>query len=445
MIIEKETFYRRALLTAFWIRGCWGFFASDFVPIMAQLESFVFLMCDAVIVALGVVLMRKKTDWLYAIAFLAITYVITCEYNHLSFKFYINGLRDFMPYMFVIPIFRYFLSDDKRRERFVAIMDKHLFVYLVVQAPCCVIQYIMNSYDPDLIGGSLGHWYSGVTTTIIFAISFYLIRKRIDTEHFWISLWQNKIYIILLLPTQLNETKVGFVLFFLYLLLLMPINRKMFVRMIAFIPIIVALMAGMYMAYALVNGLTLSEMFSDESALDMYMFDASGDSAALAEYISDNDMGEIEDVPRFAKLALLPEVNDTNPGHNITGFGIGHFKGGTVMDSSALAIEYDWLFFGSIPYFFHLYIQLGIIGVALMLLFLWNLFSAPKPRMKRDYNIHLYFLANFLIIQLYNDSIRTLLMMLVLSYIIMVSWSKKEDVKEPEDDKSLEMNKYFNN
>ncbi|MGN1245792.1 MAG: hypothetical protein ACI4UN_04085, partial [Muribaculaceae bacterium] len=115
MIIEKETFYRRALLTAFWIRGCWGFFASDFVPIMAHLESAAFLMCDVIIVALGVALMRKKMDWLYVLAFLAITYTITCGYNQLSLKFYVNGLRDFIPYMFVIPIFRYFLSEDDRR------------------------------------------------------------------------------------------------------------------------------------------------------------------------------------------------------------------------------------------------------------------------------------------------------------------------------------------
>lgn len=430
MQIEKEAFYRRTLFTAFWIRGTWGFFAGDFVPAMASVESLVYLLFDAVIAALGLALMRRRHEWLYMLCFLAASYIITCGYNHLGLTFYVNGLREFVAYMFIIPILRYFLADPERKERFIAAMDKNLFWFLVIQTPCSIFQFLKNSFDMDLVGGSLGPWYSGIESTIIFAISFYLMRKRLDVDHFWQSLWENKILIILLLPTQLNETKVSFVYFALYLLLLMPLNRKSFVRMIAFIPCAMLLLGLMYMAYTVANGISVADLFTKEEAVDMYLIDTSGSSAAYAEWIFDNDVDEIEDVPRFAKLALLTEVSEANPGHEITGFGIGHFKGGTMLDSTKLAVEYDWLFFGAIPYIFHLLIQLGLVGVALFVAFMMNLFSRPSEGLKRDYNIHFYFIANFVIIQLYNDSIRNSFMMLILMYIIMASWRVKDTVDE---------------
>ena len=62
MIIEKETFYRRALLTAFWIRGCWGFFAWELVPFMLKLLPIVYLLFDVVMVTMGVMLMKRWRD-----------------------------------------------------------------------------------------------------------------------------------------------------------------------------------------------------------------------------------------------------------------------------------------------------------------------------------------------------------------------------------------------
>ncbi len=78
MIIEKETFYRRALLTAFWIRGCWGFFAWELVPFMLKLYPVVSLFFDALLVFIGISVMNRWRDRIFALAFVAITGYTTC-------------------------------------------------------------------------------------------------------------------------------------------------------------------------------------------------------------------------------------------------------------------------------------------------------------------------------------------------------------------------------
>ena len=243
MIIEKETFYRRALLTAFWIRGCWGFFAWELVPFMLKLYPVVSLFFDALLVFIGISVMNRWRDRIFAIAFVAITGYTTCVSNHLSVPFFVNGLRDFISYLFLIPIFNYFLGDEERKKRTVPIFDRHLFVFLIVQAPCLIYQFLVHGAC-DWGGGSLGNTNSGIITTLIYAISFYLMQKRIDPDNVMKSIFNNKIFIFLLLPTFLNETKVGFIFLLMYFALLIPFNRQVFIRALMAIPIIVMLFVG---------------------------------------------------------------------------------------------------------------------------------------------------------------------------------------------------------
>lgn len=426
MRIEKSLFYQRILFIAFWIRAVWGFFASDFFMVMKTVEPAVYLAFDAVIVALGLATMSRKRDIIYAAVFIGITYFTTCVSNKLSLMFYLNGLRDFIAYLFLIPIANYFLDEPNRRERFIECFDRQMFIFLVIQVPCVLFQFFMYGAG-DMGGGSLGHWNSGFITTMIFAISFYLMKKRIDPERYVTSLWENKVLILLLLPTQFNETKISFIYFIMYFVLLLPMNRKLFMRLVLAIPAIGFLLWGVSVGYVISTGGTMGDTMSMDYYTEMYLMDSSGASEAYAQSLIEEDTGEQEDVPRFTKIILLGDVNQEHPGHIMTGFGVGQFKGGTVAESSKFFKEYEWLLIGTIPYIFHVLIQIGIIGVVLMIAYFYNLFGAPHSGMKRDYNVQFFFFLLFVMLMFYNDTIRSAFMMLPITIIILESWKEKSD------------------
>ena len=439
MIIEKETFYRRALLTAFWIRGCWGFFAWELVPFMLKLYPVVSLFFDALLVFIGISVMNRWRDRIFAIAFVAITGYTTCFSNHLSMLFFVNGLRDFISYLFIIPIFNYFLGDEERKKRTVPIFDRHLFVFLIVQAPCLIYQFLVHGAC-DWGGGSLGNTNSGIITTLIYAISFYLMQKRIYPDNVMKSIFNNKIYIFLLLPTFLNETKVGFIFMLLYFALLIPFNRKVFIRALMAIPLLVLLLVSAAYGYVLSTGGSGGDVFTLEYYTEMYLYDSGENSAEYAEWLFDTGDAEKEDIPRFSKLMLLEDLDVENPGHKSIGFGLGQFKGGTMVSSSAFYKKYEWMLIGSIPYIFHVYVQIGFIGVALMIWYFLNYFARPGSgtSFTRNHNVQIYLLMVFLTIMFYNDSIRDNLMMIVLTFISLSAW---RDPEKDEADTEMPANK----
>ena len=425
MQIEKSLFYQRVLFAAFWIRGMWSFFSDDVIPLMQSVQAVVFLLFDLVIMGLGIMLMTRKRDRIFALAFVVVTWLTSCIINGLTLAFYANGLREFIAYLFIIPIFNYFFSDPDRKARFVEAFDRQLFWFLLVQVPCVLFQFFLYRAG-DMVGGSLGHWNSGVISTLIFAISFYLMKKRMDPNRYLASLWENKELILLLIPTQLNETKISFIYLVMYFLLLMPMNRTTFIRLLFAIPILGGLIWIAAVGYVVSTGGSMSDTFSVEYYAETYLYDQSGNSEAYAEALFDEGDDQGEDVPRFTKLMLLGDIDTENPGHRLTGFGVGHFKGGSVVDNSSFFKQYQWMMVGSIPYVFHVWIQLGVIGIVFMLLYFANLFNTHQPGQKRDYNIHFFFVLTFLMLLLYNDSFRQAIMCIPITYIIMLGWKDPE-------------------
>lgn len=422
----------RVLLIAFWVRSTWSFFADDMIELMQVMQPAVSLLFDVVIICMGIMLMTRKIDRIFAVVFVAVAYVSSCTLNGLTVAFFINGLRDFISWLFVIPIINWFLSDPDRKEMFVPVFDKNLYVFLIVQVPCILFQFFLHGAG-DAVGGSMGYGYSGVITTLIFAISFYLMSKRMNPERYLASLWENKILILLLIPTQLNETKISFIYIVLYFLLLLPINRKTFMRLFFAIPLIILLLYIMMLSYVVSTGGDPSQMFSLEYYAESYLYDEDEAIQTYAEELFDlgEDAGEKEDVPRFSKLLLLSDVAEENPGHAWSGFGLGHFKGGSVIEESDFFLRYRWLLFGTIPYLFHVWIQLGFSGILLMLLYFINLFSTHYRGQKCGYNMHIFMIIIFIMLLFYNDSIRLAVMCIPITYVILNSW---RDVGENETD-----------
>ncbi len=438
MRVEKRLFIQRILILAFWVRTTFGFVSEELLTFIAPLQPYIYLLFDAVIVLLGIMSITKKRDKIFAAIFVAITFFETYAENNLSILFYLNGIRDFLAYIFLIPIFVYLLGDDESRDDIIEKFDKQLFYFVVIQFPCLVFQFILYGAG-DHGGGSLGNYSSGIITTLIYVISFYLIQKRLDNRHYLSSLWQNKIYIILLIPTFLNETKISFVFLPLYFILLLPIDKKLFLRLLMTIPILIASLWGAVTAYVMSTGGSMGDVFSIEYYTDMYLYNS--ESEDYAKWLMDEDMGEMEDVPRMSKLMLLAEINQEHPGHLLFGYGVGHFKGGTVVKDSAFFKEYKWLFTGSIPYAFHVFVQIGIIGIIMMFLYFVFIFIvSPEKGMKRNFNVQIYIILTLLLLLFYNDSIRNAYMMLPIVYVVMASWKLKEEYRGgSEDNGELEM------
>ena len=428
MVIEKSLLYQRVFFIAFWIRALYSFVAQELMPFLESSQSYVFIAFDLIIVALGLITLRKKTDIILLLTFIVFTYYSSCMVNPLSVGFYLNGMRDFIPFLFLFPIFGYFFEDAERKDRFIKDFDKNLFIFLIIQFPCLVFQFLKYGAN-DHGGGSLGNWNSGVVSTLIYLVSFYLIQKKIDPKHYLASLWENKIYVILLIPSFLNETKISFIFFVLYFLLLLPIDRKIFIRALIAIPVVAILLWGVIIGYmSAIGGTTEGNIFSTEYYTEMYLMN--DDSEAYAQWLSDRDDEDIEDIPRFTKLMIIPEVFSENPNHSMVGFGVGHFKGGSIIENSKFFMEYEWLLYGSIPYLFHLIIQVGIIGLIWFVCFWIIKMGFSRKGYKRDLNLQLYIILAVVLILFYNDSLRSSFMMLVLIYLIERSFIPKKDIED---------------
>lgn len=420
----KAIVIQRIFFAAFWMFCTFGFISDELLPI-ETLRTAVMLMCDAVVLALGLYTLRSSNWAMLSVAFFMLyAFMVTKIYNGYLIPFFLNGTRDFFGLLFYFPIFRWFCSEDKRREQFIAQFDKSLTIFLWLQLICIPWQLLKYGAG-DHGGGSFGNWYSGIVSLSIYCASFYLINKRIDTKRFFRSLWENKSYIFLLIPTFMNETKISFVLIFLYFVLLMPIDFKMFVRVLLVMPLLAILVwVGSMIYHSQQSGY---DFMSEEFLLDYFISDLD-EAESDAKWSQNQTEGGETDIPRFTKFLLMEQLDEEHPGHIMTGFGVGHFKGGTLTKQSDLSQEYDWLFYGTIPYAIHVYVQLGVIGLIWMIANFWMMFAhAPATVQRRNLNVHLYLLLIVMMIQIYNEAYRGPEFSFFFVGVLVCSWLSPKD------------------
>lgn len=406
--------------------GVFPFISDEFFTGLEGLRTPLFLLCDAALVVVGLLTLREKFDIFFIGAFTLWAFVATVAINGNSLVFFGNGMRDFVGILFCVPTLRYLFADRERHDRFIASFDRQLFWFLALQAFCVTWQFIKYGAG-DRGGGSLGNWASGTISTEIFLISFYLMRKRIDPNHFMKSLQENFILIILLFPTMLNETKISFVYLILYFILLIPIDRKTLVRMFVLAPVLALLLSVTYFVYdATVNEVN-GGILSEEYWVEYLLFDDVENAEGDAEWNMNRGNG-LADVPRITKFMYLPIMNLQEPGHVLAGFGVGQFKGNSLGTTSQFAYDYDWYLIGTIPYFIHVYLQVGVIGVAFVLFFMVSLFlRKPKLYPLRSVNIQIFCLAIFIIMLGYTDMFRNWHFCIIFFTAFMSSWLPKDE------------------
>ena len=165
------------VLTLFWVWCTFGFISEEIAPFLLNVESSLFFLFDIILMVLGLVALKDKKDKKFVFSFIIIGYLITCLYNVYYALYYINGLREFIYLLWLIPIFRY-IYNSCWGEEFVKKVDRTLFVFLIVQAVCITFQFLKYGAN-DHGGGSMGNGFSGIVSALIYLISFYLMKKRI--------------------------------------------------------------------------------------------------------------------------------------------------------------------------------------------------------------------------------------------------------------------------
>ena len=392
MRVTKSILIKRAFFGVFWVLATIGFICDEFIPEVESVRTYIMLACDAMLALLGLLCLRHRTDILFIFALALISFGSSVVFNGLSPFFAANGMRVFIGLMFCYPIFRYFMDDAQRREHFIKTLDKNLEIFLWLQVPCIAFQFIAYGAD-DHVGGSLGNWYSGTISMLIYIISFYLMHKRIDQRDFAGSIIKNFKYVLLLTPTFFNETKISFVLLVIYFILLMPLDKRIYKRAIISLPILVVLFALGYSTYKITYK---GDVSSTTDEIDIFSEDY------LVEYV-------------------LSDV----------GFGVGHFKGGTKMDHSEFYDHYEWYLIGTMPYLIHIYLQLGVVGLLLFLGYLVSLFFRhPDGCSIRDMNLQIFMALLIGMNLFYAESLRDPFFAIIIYGFVACSWLPDESSEE---------------
>lgn len=366
-MISKRRLVSNILLIVFWVMGTYAFVIDETLGGSPGAELAVRLAAQAVLIILGTLLLRSRIDIAILGTFCAITFYSTCLVHHYPLFTWVDGLRMYVPFLFILPILRYILTLEKSRRYFVALFDRSLLIFLWLQFPCIILQTLLYS-NPDMRGGSLGWMCSGEVTTLIYVISFYLMLRHWDySRSYFSNVGQHWIYLFLWLPSLMNETKISFVFIALYLLLLIPMDRQYAKRLIYILPILAAFMG---LAYVVYSSSISSSSLNKEGSLAFYMI---GDEFFLDKIEKAEERGLLDidddDMPRGLKLIATPALMDRNEHTWPWGFGLGQVKSGDAADKTLLGRYYNWLIKGTKMQLHMFWLEAGLVGVAWYILY----------------------------------------------------------------------------
>lgn len=432
-MIEKYKLYTGLLFGFLWISLCWGFVQDELFPGLERMRSFMFLLADVIFLLLGTYALRNRRDVSILIIFFVIL-VASAMCNRQGVVTVFNGSRDFIGLLFAVPIIRMLLV-SKHSERFERLCDRQLLIFLSIQTVCVTWQFF--KYGPgDYVGGTMGEGASGTISVLIYFISFYLMCKHWDYElPYFTNIRKNFIYVFLLYPTFLNETKISLVLFVFYFILLVKIDRRVVIKSMKILPIFVALSAVSVTIYSYIVQTDAEDVFSEDN---MYNYFIGEDIDYLIDVAMKVQDQEIEtdnvwavDIPRISKLVLTPAILNETGGKIWLGAGVGQFKGATVIGRTPFARKYGWFLQGSRPLLFFIIMQLGIIGLVWLLINMVTIIQSDS-RWTYAWNIRLYLYLLLAMSMLYNDSFRLFSYCFILFYIAMSGLVRRKNDKEQE-------------
>lgn len=432
-MIEKSKFYFYSFCLLLWATATWGFIIQEVVPALLPMTSTIRLLLDTGLILLGLMTLRNRRDIAVIATFVGLTFFSSVFLNHEGIATYLNGIREFTGLLFMAPIVRYLVT-NYRREEYIASFDRQLLIFLMLQMVAIPFQAVKYGVG-DHGGGTLGDGMSGAVSTIIYLGTFYLITRRWDSHNYLKSLRQNWMYLLLLIPSFLNETKISFIYFFLFFLLLFGVNMRSLFKLVLALPFIIVGLGVAAYTYLKATGQD-AEMFTDVEFYQAYLFGEDTDNLLeIGENYQDGDYYELEDqwaidLPRFYKIFAAPTLLKGTKGGLVFGVGLGQFKGGTNMDKTDFARKNDFMLRGTVPLLYDLMIQMGLLGVAW---FFWNLISAIRYKNRRtsmSLNIKVYISVIVLLQVCYGTLLTYMMVDFVLFYLMFRSC-----VMVPEDER----------
>ena len=354
--VPKYKIVARMLLAVFWVLGTYLFPIQELVPGAADAARATgSIVSDALIILAGLWTLRARIDIALYIVLLLIGGV-SAWYNDIPAVMAINGLRAYLLPLSLLIIVRYLLSTRERVRYFLPRFEKSLYIFLLLQFPVMVIQCLRwGAYDN--VGGSLGWMRSGTISTLIYLISFYLMVRRWDDSRTYLeNLKQNYMLLVCLFPSMLNETKISFVYLAMYFFFLVPMDRMFLKRMLYVIPLMLLSIGGALALYiTILGGATIDDYEGTQTDVTSSKF--------ISEYMVGNDevrtlvldgymetvMPDVQeaDFARGLKYAVLPIILSDTPHAWYVGFGPSQFKGGTTLETTPFAKEYEWLLRGT--------------------------------------------------------------------------------------------------
>lgn len=423
MLISRYKLYLYIFLAVFWLAAAWGFVADELIPPLHNLDTVKLLIVDGVLAILGLACLRNRFDITVVGSFLLLSFFSSFVFNNVGLAIYFNGFRDFVGLLFVVPVLRYFFTSSNAAE-FKKTFDRNLLIWLWLQAFCVTWQYLRYGAG-DMGGGTYGEGGSGMVSMMIYVVSFYLIAPRWDSSRYWQSLRENKWYIILLYPTFLNETKVSFILILAYFVLLIKFDRNLILRLTYIVPLGLVVLSGLFVAYVNITEQDAEDFFKLETYQE-YLYGLDLDELIdIAYKVQDGyyDMSEVgiwsQDIPRFAKIGLSIPIIAVEKGGILFGAGIGQFKGWTTGLCTTFSVDNRWLLIGSRPELFVIFVQLGLLGIVWLLWVLIKICFSGTSNYSMGKQIRVFISICLLIIMVYNDNLREVVLCATFFYILM--------------------------
>lgn len=426
-VITRHRLVTYFLLAVFWITATDRFLLQELTRSDAEsVETAIRVLCQLSLLGVGTLLLRKRMDLILMLIFCFFTLAGTCVVNQHSLFTWLDGLRNYVGYLFVIPIIRYLWDSDVERPFFVHAMERSLFLFLWLQLPCILIQYAQYS-NLDYVGGSLGWKMSGVISNLIYLTSFYLMLRRWNCSLSYLeNLKVNWILILLLFPTMLNETKVSFVYLAMYFIFLVPIDRNFVKRMIWIGPLVAIMLGLAVFAYSKV--VSNSGIMMADNAIELYLI---GDDQAmmLVEYILERDDEDVmeTDFARGLKFFITPAVMNRQPSSWIWGYGLGQYKVGDSAKKSKFATRYYWLLRGTTIQSQYTWLETGLVGLGMYTLY-WFLILRVGRRKGISRNKQLQWMLGLmaLIFSVYNAPFLVVPFCIIFLFMAFVSsrWDK---------------------
>lgn len=327
-----------------------GALATMIIPSSDRVIRLVTFSADGLMLLLALSAFWTRRSF-YGVKFMALfllastlTFIYTIE--RFGFPEHLNGLRETL-FFFSSLVVVYDLYESHIRPDLVRIFTRYLIVFAILQTPFAVFQFLKYGAG-DAVGGLYGTGGgSGYMSQLLFLICFFLVVRFSSLEdgsNFIIS--RTILFVPILIPCALNETKISFILLAAMLLLLVTSPRQMY-RAIPLLILGAGLMFLLNYYY--------SQTVEDTSNIF--------DEGYIEKYLLTNPTGTGGDLPRFQRILIMFRLMGGDIGSILLGMGYGVLGGGNIMGTSRLGRSLFYLVNGSRILLFRTWIQGGLLAV----------------------------------------------------------------------------------